>query len=330
MNLFIVSSPFQLLNAFEAKYHYKSLSEDSILVILDFYGEKNMLQIKEVLNVFHWSNTVVHTIRATENKINFLFRLRKVVKKYKNCNYNRVFIGEYFAYEIRAIVNSIKYIKLVLFDDGNGSIKTINHLIGKKTENSPKIIRDFVYKLFGLDTKKYENISLFTAYDFLIDKNVESLTVEKNNYCNIKLINKDKKQVEDIIFLGVKFVEKDLIDFDTYKKLLSNAIKHLRERCLGKINYVPHRGENLSKLRILEDELDMQLLPLNETIELYLVKSEEKPRIVTTFFSSAVFSLQFIFGNDIVLKSFYLKFGERVPTSYHEYEKLGIEVVKNY
>jgi len=332
-NYFIVCSPFQLINATEAREYYNIPDNKCVLVILNLYGKTNYNQIISVLEDYIWTNVHKLSFNSRSNKLTFPFKLRKLVSIYKGVKLNKLFVGEYFAYEIRALANIIAYKEIILFDDGNAAIRTINYLsLGRKKPStfSFQTLRKLYYQLSGLKVFEYASITIFTAYADLYNY-LTAVKIVKNSYAYSRSLNRKKEISSEIFFLGTKFVERGLIDLENYTEYLKRAITYLEKRFNGNVLYVPHRGENKEKIEYLKKKKNIKIKTVTTSIELYLLKSSQNPMLVSTFSSSAIFSLEFIFGDDMNKKCFQLTLKKGlVSKSYNEYRKLGIEVIEQY
>ncbi len=338
MNLFIIGSPLQLINASEAKYQLAIPEDESYLIVINFFGEKNLMQLKQTLELYKWRNILFFNY-LVKNKVSQLFKIRAIIiqvtNKFKRNAVSQVFVGEYNAYEIRAVANKFNHAKTFLLDDGNGSIDVANKRLNNAGAVTPISLRYFIYRSFGLNVREYKTINFFTFYSYLFQNKVRQISVIKNNLDLTRSLNQSKKQGDEIYFLGNKFVEKDYISYGQYKDQLEFAINYIKKNIGENITYFPHRGEGLDKLKKIQEDLDLKIQNIDLPIELYLLRDSSRPLLVTTFFSSAINSISNLFGNEISLLSFYInpsKFkilsSKVVANIYKDYDKNNIKVVK--
>ncbi|MGJ3234508.1 glycosyltransferase family 52 [Marivirga sp.] len=328
MNIFFVSSPLQLINATEARYFYKIEANSSLLIILDFYGKNNKEQVFNVLKNFEWPNKMIFSYVPSKNRFKLLFKIKEVINSLRLKTYDKLFIGDYYAYEIRAVVNKIRFDELCIFDDGNASILVLENL--QKGIKEKFGIRYFLYKSFGLNVNQLKKFRLFSAYSHTVNSDTNpNIVIDKNNYSLLKSSVPAKSKADEIIILGVKFVEANFVTFDEYVFKLKAMISDLKKRFNGEVVYIPHRHEDKNKVISLQEILGLKIRDVNYSIEIYLI-NEDFPQVVATFFSSALFNLNLIFGHEIPLISYYIDINVDIPSSYSEYRKLGIEVVDAY
>ena len=332
LNYFVVCSPLQLINATEAKEKFKLPNDECLLIILNLYGPANYNQIKNVLIDYTWSNIEIISLSNKDSKLLFPIKFRKEIRAYKGTEVAKLFIGEFFAFEIRALANVLSYKELILFDDGNAILKTIGHLLDKRPEsfNLHQLLRKIYYRLSGLKIIEYKTVTIFTAYADLFHS-AKELSIIKNEYTISKRLNSKKEATNEIFFLGTQLVERGLIQFSNYQKHLERAISLLEQKNNTKVIYIPHRKELNEKLDLLRNNIGLTIRKIPVSIELYLLKSDCKPAMISTFFSSAIFSLDFIFGDEISKNCFLLGLANgRISKSYEEYRNLGIEVIEDY
>ncbi len=338
MNLFIIGSPLQLVNASEAKHQLNIEEDDSHLLIINFFGERNLQQLKHTLEIYKWDNVEFFNYKP-KNKISQLLKIRGIVRtvsaKFKNYLISQIFIGEYNAFEIRAIANQINAKTIILLDDGNGSIAIATQQLAKHKQKYSFSIRFLVYSLFGLNVREYKSIGFFTYYAYLFKGNNHKTLVIENELRLTKMLNQAKVQGNDIIFLGNKFVEKKYLSYRQYKDKLEFALHYLEKNISKNIVYLPHRGEALEKLGSLQKDLGLTIDHIDLPVELYLLKRKVKPKLVGTFFSSAVNSLNILFQGDVRQISFYISPSvfDKLPINviediYQNYIDINIEVIK--
>ena len=143
-NVFLIKSPLQLLNAVEAKHHFKLSTEDCILIIMG--DRKSRPQILELANVQHqWGKIIllnaVHLIFGNPLEDNSHYSaprsfwqseiFRSSVFHVRRLNRISKYVGEvryiYIGYSkyvyMRHFVNNTPHQKTFLLDDGSATIR---------------------------------------------------------------------------------------------------------------------------------------------------------------------------------------------------------------
>lgn len=253
MNLFIVSTPFQLINALEAIKQYKCKS--NIILLREQENENAEEQIKKLLSHHQWVGIV--KIKRTPQKSIFP-RLVLVLKKIKQLNpnmvFDNVFYTEYPSRRVATILGNISILnKEVMYDDGTWTLKAFEDYLQKNIRVSySNFKRNLILNLFGFKKPKdfyiHEKFELFTLFDidstnFKISKN--NLTLLREHIASQSPMFKSTNQ--RVAFIG-DGATKDGINLTEYKKQLSKLAKSVDE-----VIYFPHRNE----------EKDIQLLLSN-------------------------------------------------------------------
>lgn len=269
--VFFVQSPLQLLNAIEAKHHFK-LSKN-ILIIRYNSSELNNSQINQMLS---YNDTFGKIIKISVcNKIDYLkiFIILKEFLLYRN---EKIFVGD-----IRSILSymPLKFIankKLFLLDDG---LPTLN-----------------IYK-------KNKTINIYTFLN--INNNSEKRIIVKNDFSYIRTLkNIENKNIEvdKVYFIGAPLVEKGVLSLNIFIARMEAILDFYKKRNI-KVVYLPHRAEDLNKLDVLEfDSIIKNTIP----IEVMFIESDSLPANIASFYSAALYTLHTLFKNEINITSFYI------------------------
>ena len=67
MNVFIVDSPLQYLNAEEAKHYFYLDTSKTSLIVFEGVSKKNLNQIKSIVNPEYWKN--IHYLPFNQHKL---------------------------------------------------------------------------------------------------------------------------------------------------------------------------------------------------------------------------------------------------------------------
>ena len=321
-NLYVIASPLQLINAQEAVKKF-SLNKN-ILVIIDTAGKNNTLQVNKVLKKSFFQDI----IRIESSKKSRFFIYVKLIKQLQKKSYNKVFLGNFGSIN-HMIASNVNLKKLYLIDDGTITISIYEGLIKRfQTKFNMKKIR---FYLFGLTTELKHTLNYFTVFRLPAKENVEILHNDysylKKEY-SIKDFEKDKKIV---YFLGQPLVENSLITKENYSKYMQEVIQYFKG---NKIIYIPHRSE------IFTDKIDSfvneNFVIQQSTIPVELLFLEDKvaPSIVSSFVSTALFTMEEIFHEKTEVISFkveesdFLKDTEIYSTYYKYLEKTSVRMVQ--
>ncbi len=307
MNVFLVASPLQMLNAIEARYHFNLRSEDCTLCIFQAGNAINQLQLAKVTNVNEWGQLYLVPMSA-ETKIGWLISLRYIKNILKSIGaIEYFFIGDYRFDLMQHFVNSCKFEKLYLLDDGNATINVFEKrkkgidILKRGTNNSYKF---FIKRLAGMNLKSITKMNYFTVYDL---KSYAEVNIVKNNYNYLKSHVSNITKSNCVYFLGTEFeycYKSPIVKNNIYIKYLERVIEYFRDQDLI---YFSCRAEPADKLRFIADKLKLSVKRLDVPIEFYLINTSKVPKCISGFYSSAFANIKNIFGSDIEIVSFHIK-----------------------
>lgn len=342
-NLFIIESPFQLVNAIEAREKFKVDDKHAHLLIISATGASTYNQILKVLDYYSWSN--FHIIQfQIESKGSIYFNtintIRKVKRLYKNIRFQQAFIGDVRSHFSRAVLNYIDKERIYVLDDGNASILFINNTLNRdhKQKTSRNRISQAIYSLFDIDVSISKNIIFFTQYYKLFEDKEHSFEVIPNQFSFLREALSKKKICKEILFLGNNTPELKYIDQEVYLKKLSQAFDFLFNKYPDvQIYYVPHRREDSKKIELIHANFGVEIKQFEMPFELALITSKSLPIVICSFFSTALETCDIILKGQLKIYSFHIdstliaeNFQEKVNHIYRNYENTAIKLIKDY
>jgi len=263
--LFFVESPLQLLNAFEAQHffnmkeyiYYIRLSNDMI----------NDAQIMHLINILNIKHTTLIKINAKKKGITDYLKLMYYRYIFTlTSQADRILIGNFESKFCTLIMKKVPHNKIILLDDGARSIAL-----------QDRFTSAYCYDLFTM----YEIIPLHKQH------------IYKNSYTYIqtrlKTLQLDEKK---IMFLGSKLSEAGIISEAYYIALMQKISDYYVDK---KIVYISHREEKKEKLQKIQHIPNIQIVTLEYPIELYGLYNKTMPHKVSSFYSTALYTLQKIY-----------------------------------
>lgn len=312
-NLFLLSTPSQLINTVEAKLHFNITNESSV-VIFNAYST-NLLPIKSILDRSEWRE--VYFIdddfesqkRHEENLkggINFISSIKRVRENFKKLQalvkqflvVENLFVGYYLGLENIHFINSIHYKRLILLDDGIATLE-INRRRLKRTSffntwNIEFFGRTlFKYFILGYKLSHPKSATFFTAYNITPSAND---FIIKNTYTAIKRLSLNKIRGEKIYFLGQPLSEEmpKILSEEVYFKYFEYVVHRFGAHNLV---YIPHRDEDKLKLERLGKRFGVVIEFINVPFELFLLKQSELPNFIVGIITSAIPNCKEMFGD---------------------------------
>lgn len=276
-NLYIVESPLQVLNAFEAMHVFPA-NEHTLLVRYSDYSE-NDKQIKDTLkklNLYTLASIKTITINGEKKSVFDIIKLLffRVFFNFKSKQFTKIFLGNYgskFMQFITPFRSSI-----ILLDDGAGSINV-------QSEFTPTKFHDW-FTLFDLDP-------------------FPSQIITPNTYRELHKIlpNKFNQNKETVLFIGSKISETGITAEENYLHLIKKIALRFSDK---KIIYVAHRGESDLKLQQLEKISNLKVTLLDYPIELLSIYGDITPSKIVSFYSTALITLSKIYDVETIAFKF--------------------------
>jgi len=239
MNLFLVTSPFQLLCAIEAKYQYRTKS--NILILREEKSSSSSTQMKLLLDKSEWDHIIYLGRRS---KVWEAWKLQYNLKKINpSLRFNSVFYADYSAWRTNVMLNNLTADNEIMFDDGVGTVREFNEKIQPEIVISRnKKSRDMLLNLAGLKEPRKifprDNFSFFTFFE--LPESKQSITVNTLTQLQARLnTSRCYDPTGPVAFIGQGMVAESGINLDYYINLLESLIQDNKADLI----YFPHRTE---------------------------------------------------------------------------------------
>ncbi|WP_394249706.1 hypothetical protein [Vibrio profundi] len=239
MNLYLVTSPFQLLCAIEAKQEYKT--KENILLLREERADSAAAQMRLLLNRDEWDHIIFLGRRSK------IWEARKLQSKLKRINpslsFNYMFYADYSAWRTNVLLNNVSVKREVMFDDGIGTVREFNDKIQPRAVVSRnKASRDFLLKLVGLKPARKiyprDNFSFFTFFE--LPNSEFPLRINRLRQIRNRLSTSNCfSSTAPIGFIGQGMVATKGIKLDYYVNMLKELIAENGKPLI----YFPHRTE---------------------------------------------------------------------------------------
>ena len=280
-NFFLISSPLQLLCATEAVY--KFCTKNNKLVIVNRGTKNNYFQIQTILKIY---NNVFDEIVLLNGESKSMTGWRKKFKEInlltQHSRVENIFIGDYQDGLSRHFSNKLKSANTYLLDDGFATL-LINQKLNNGSISNNKDYLKYLISGFKYSYKVKNEIKFFTFFEHdmireSIQHSFEILTNERT------LVFFD----DELYFLGSPVVEDGILSESKYLGLVHDYL--LSSNCTNKY-YLPHRREKKNKIKKIIDKTGVETLCVNLPVEIYLLKNKIEPSVVTSLFSTALYTL---------------------------------------
>ena len=337
MNVFLIASPLQLLNALEAQRHLRLPVAVCDLIFLVVGSPGNRQQLGRLVDASDWNR--IHVVRcSSENRflrwLSIQKRLAALVRSYGLID--RLFIGNYLSELHRQMARDFAPRAVWSLDDGTATL-WVNKLRrqagpGRKKARLrlPSLVK---HVFFGVRDAHVDRLNYFTIYP--VDSRPGEEVV-KNTYERLRGLPKSWQRVEEVYFLGEPYYEKQVMpSLEIYMGYLKAVREYFGNR---PVVYLPHRREDAGKLKVIEREFGMTIKSFGLPIEYALCKHGIRPATVATLVSSAVGNLHAIFRGAVPIKSFRIRqkdisapFRSKIEEYYRYYRTLepdGLRIVE--
>ncbi len=332
-NLYIVSTPLQLLGAIEAQHYFNT--HNNVLIILFFLiGDgKNINQLFKLSEIFPYNKLITYQNSNGIKLRSYLHYLDELTKY----QYHYTFFG-YATPIYRRMVANIKYKKLYMLDDGVHSITVHKQIHSQKNgtgkdfsltgeeKNIRKKLRNIIYFTKGIQAdSELKDLNFFTMFD--LEKYNDIITHDFSYVRSIFM--KSNKSDDKIFILGQPLKKAMKMETSTYIEYLTEILHKFKNK--DKV-YIPHRTEQIGEeLGYLLYSNKVLILHINSPIEIFFMNHSINPEYVFSFMSSALFTIKKMFPSSKpeyieIDTSPYSEFHQKnIQLIYDNYKKDGIE-----
>ena len=260
-NIVLLSSQLQVINFYEFLFLKTNLSiklKDSVIIIIaDNEEDKRYEKINFLIKKYSLKNI---TINANKNiLIKFCYILTKIRKKlFKNIEF--LVIGNLFSKINKEFINISN--KVIILDDGVNIFWKENKI---------------------RHNKKYLFFSLFKKHLFNNNKYM------KNNLLHLKKkMDRNLKYSKKYFMIGPPHIYTKNVDKNQYAILVKKVITKFKNE---KIYSLPHPKENIDLIKKFKN---LVFVKTNLPVEHYFIKEIKIPKLIISFSSSSLMSLNYI------------------------------------
>ena len=321
MNVFMIETAHQLLNAIEAK-HRLGLRDCRLVVMVHRDYPRSAYEV--LVAPEEWAAVhYLERIDEPEGPSGFWFRfggserlrgyfatlqLRKLRQRLDELagsmvRAERVFLGNYWVEYMRHFANVLPHDRLWLLDDGTATL-LINDRRRQgqpldRYESTERVKVRLVNRALGMDTRQEPGLSFFTIYE--LETRAED-EVFRHDYAYLRSVAQGGEASDEVFFLGQTLMDEGLSRED-YLEYLKKVLVYFAGE---KLVYVAHKGEPADKVAYIENELGVPVRRFGVPIEYQLTFRRSKPKLLASFCSSALENCRVIFGTELQIRAFYI------------------------
>lgn len=327
MDLFVIDTPLQLLNAMEARHHF-SIGPSYLLILKWNFWPKTAFE--RLLKAMDWKE--ISWIEMDANKPNFgesllhpyivdrlneyvwtwrqyirRLTLEKTLKCYGSVD--RLVAGSLINLGYMChVVDFVPSTEIIAVDDGTYTLDVAamrRNGVEADSEIKPsgyiKSIKRFVRERYvEWQTQQPRSIRFFTAYDVAFGP-VDHMVANRYDWIKSRITTGSTNG--HIYFLGQPLIEDGYLDESTYFDYLNRISQYFSG---SSIYYLPHKRESARTAELVEKRIKLPVKRFNEPIEVALALGTSMPAFLASFHSSALASCAKIFGAAFKKIAFYL------------------------
>lgn len=276
-HLYLVQSPLQAMNAFEARRVADPTGEARhALVVLDQVSTGSNRMVGSTLAKLEWSPHLVLPCPSSMvgRVVNWL-RLRQFVRGLHNVR--RACLGAYDSGIMVAAANVCRGAEVVILDDGTGSLLfpafRYHGVRGEYQKKSQRI------PLLGFDSQLPPEVTCFSIYE------LETQPPDKLVRNTLSFLRQDVAYSDDgpVFFVGSVMPDAKLVSFEDFY-LWMKAVRDWFGR--REIQYFPHRRESMDKKRPVLENLNIKMTQPDVPFEMHLAKAAEPPSCIASFYTT--------------------------------------------
>jgi hypothetical protein len=320
MDVFFVETPLQMLNAIEAK-HALGLSDTRVVILLsDIYSKASF---RPFLSDEQWGGTeyvesrilpsravgwlcgrVPQRIRSYYETIG-LRGLRERLDRQAEAvgAADALLIGNYYLPHMRHFANVLPHRELILIDDGTATLEIAEerqrHAHGHA--RVPKFrAEQLVNRVVGWRLEHQPRATFFTIYETAVgplDRKIQ------HAYSYLRAKAADFECSGEVLFLGQTIYYEGITE-DAYMQQLRRVRQHFAGE---KLVYAPHKGEMPERVNRIREEFGWEIRRYDVPIEYQLAMRGPLPKVLASFYSSALENCRLIFGPRLRIESVYLE-----------------------
>lgn len=229
--------------------------EKKKIIIRDNVSDNNNKQMREVVRTLKLNECTF--IKCPQKSIRCIFLILRLI--FQGCFYKNIFIGDENSKIFKLSVKLINKKKVILMDDG---VATINS------------------KKYFLNFRRFSMFSLGV-----------NTTINKFSYLSTYIGNKNRYKH---VIVGMDLISAEICTAANYQDFIIKIAEKFPQES-DSVLYIPHRNEAKNDFEVLDKIENIQIKKTRLPIELIGLELNVQPISISTFFSSAIFSMEKIY-----------------------------------
>ncbi len=309
MNVFLVLSPLQLINAQEAKKFFGT--KDNTLIVLRHTSQGYPLSMfKRLLDEADWDRVIYLYTYGEErvgriDKYRWAYlsllqqrRLERLAAELKGVD--RLFVGLYSEPLVRHFSNVLPHKTLCLLDDGSDTV-LVNEARKQLRPSLPSRM-SLLSKLLGIREKQAAQVIFFTIYALEVQPGD---TLVLNRYEHFRAQNAVVPVSDEVWFLGGPLSLDGYVGEATYLQYLKAVHRFYQVK---RFIYVPHSREQEADVEQIRVSLGCEVRRPGLPVELALSRVNQRPSEIVSFITAALTNCHVMFGATLQITAVHIAF----------------------
>ncbi len=288
-NVFVASTPLQLISCSEARYHYGCSADTTLLIIARPDNRETEEQMAFLAEALGWQG--IETIYL--KKSSFYLRLGTVARALSRRRIKRMFIGNKSSWIHEVFYRGLDSEQLIFVDDGLATVTYYHAVHDEGIASRISASKKRLLKSMGIRLHRVvpDVIAFFTFFPLETSAMVQVCTHDFPVFRKtFKTSARDDSRTSMVGFLGQPFGGEDRL------QQLRLQIQHVVERHPdNRIVYFMHRKESKEELEKVLAEFPVEIRQAGRPIEVEVALSGEPYLAFYSFTSTALFTLKKIF-----------------------------------
>lgn len=324
-DLFIVETPLQLLNAQEARRHFAPATAHLLLLLsppfprarFDALADRSLwATVRSVVTrtvsdeqddlLTDQAMSRSRFIRKLTRQIVRRARLERLIRSYGRLE--RLFIGNYIKNDMQHFANLGTYGELVVLDDGTDTIRANERrriapeptLPGSMTLGK-RLRQAFRSRYVDWNQRQVPALTFFSTYGLSVTAR-DRLVRHDYRFLRARFVSGRAENVA--FFLGQPLAQDGYLTPEAYVTAVQDAARLLDGT---PVVYIPHPRESEQSVQRIQSEVGLPIRRFEGPIEIVIAVQGIRPRVLASFFCSALENCAVICGTHLTIKAFRLR-----------------------
>ncbi len=295
LNVFVASTPLQLISCSEAREHYGCDGNRCILILARPDNRETQSQMTYLADSLGWRGHQTWFLGKTSFYLKFLLIFRQLSRR----SISYLFIGNKNSWVHEAFYLGLESQRVVFVDDGLATVKYYHSVLARRFQMRMSAGKKRTLAALGVRLTQFRDrnsLAFFTCFPL---DSAGPISVQVHDFPVFRRVFKSGEKTRDggpvVAFLGQPFGGEDRLN--QLKAQIELVIERHRE---ARIHYFMHRKETVEELERTLARFPVEIRQAGRPIEVEVALSGEQYEGFYSFASTALFTLKKIFPESLV------------------------------